>query len=445
MKSFRDFIEYLDKSNKLVKVEKSVDPEYELTHVATSIHEKYKKASLFNNVKGSKFPVVSYVLSDREVIADGLNMDMDKMVKEWSEREEHKAPYAKVEKGAANEVINMEPNLFELPLGIHSQDNAGRYITGGIVIAKHPEKNVQNASYNRCQLVDKDKLHVRMMPPQDLGVYFEIAEELGQPLDIAIVIGAPVSLMFSAASKIPFERDEMEFAGALANEPMEVIKCQTNDVLVPANAEFVIEARVLPNVREEEGPFGEFTDSYVPVMRNHVVQVTAITHRKNPIYHDIFAGGKEDIHLLALPIESEVYNHIRKYANPDDIVGVLCTPFVFGCFISIKKQREDQPKSILLSALASYSWIKFAVIVDEDVDIHNAEDVFWAIQTRCCPDTGVMLVPGVTSYTREDVKEENIGKFAIDATAPLHKKHIYRRRTNPMEGKINLEDYLSKE
>ena len=248
--------------------------------------------------------------------------------------------------------------------------------------------------------------------------------------------------MYSAASKIPFERDEMEFAGALKDEPLEVIKCQTNGVLVPANAEIVIEGRVLPNIREDEGPFGEFTDSYVPVMKNHVVEITAITHRKDAVYHDIYAGGREDMHLLALPIEAEVYNHIKKYARPEDIVGITCIPFVFGCFISIKKQREDQPKSILLSALASYAWIKFAVVVDDDVDINNAEDIFWAIQTRCCPNTGVMVIPGVSSYTREDVKDENIGKFGIDATAPIHKRHIYRRRTNPLSGSINLNDYL---
>ena len=97
----------------------------------------------------------------------------------------------------------------------------------------------------------------------------------------------------------------------------------------------------------------------------------------------------------------------------------------------------------MLSALASYAWIKFAVIVDDDVDINNAEDVFWAIQTRCCPNTDVIVVPGVSSYTREDVKDENIGKFAIDATAPLHKRHIYRRRTNPLADKIKIEDYLA--
>ena len=131
----------------------------------------------------------------------------------------------------------------------------------------------------------------------------------------------------------------------------------------------------------------------------------------------------------------------RKFANPQDIIDIYAAPFVFGCFIRMKKSDERQPKNILLSALASYAWTQFVVVVDEDVDIRKPDDIFWAIQTRCCPEKDVMVIPGVSSYTREDVKDENVGKFGIDATAPLDKKHIYKRRTNRMEDKINIADY----
>lgn len=106
-----------------------------------------------------------------------------------------------------------------------------------------------------------------MMPPQHLGIYYEMAEKQNKPLELAIVLGSSPAMMYSAASKIPIDRDELEFAGALSGEQMEVVRCKTIDVLVPANAEIVIEGKVLPNVREEEGPFGEFTDSYVPIMK----------------------------------------------------------------------------------------------------------------------------------------------------------------------------------
>lgn len=441
MKDLRALLEWLEKRGRVAHVIREVDPEYELVAVAKKINEKYGKAVYFEHVKGSKFPVLTYALSSREGIAASLNMDQSKMFEQWSHREEKQLPYKIVSTGPVQDVIVDEPNLFDLPLCIHSDGNNGRYITGGVLVARHPELGMMNASFNRCQLVDKDKLRVRMMPPQHLGIFYEAAEKMDKPLEVAIVLGASPAVMYSGASKIPIDRDELEFAGALAEEQLEVVRCKTIDVLVPANAEIVIEGIVMPHIREDEGPFGEFTDSYVPVMKNHVFHVKAITHRKDAFWHDIFAGGAEDLNLLALPIEAEIYNHIRKFANPEDIIDVRASPFVFGCFIRLKKRNEQQPKNILLSALASYAWTQFVVVVDEDVDVRKPNDVFWAIQTRCCPQTGVMLIPGVSSYTREDVKDENIGKLGIDATAPLSKAHIYRRRTNKMDALINIDDY----
>ncbi len=441
MKDLRTLLKWLEEKGQVAHVTKEVDPEYELVAVAKKINEKYGKAVYFEHVKGSKFPVLTYALSSREGIAASLNMDQSKMFEQWSHREEKQLPYKIVSTGPVQDVIVDEPNLFDLPLCIHSDGNNGRYITGGVLVARHPELGMMNASFNRCQLVDKDKLRVRMMPPQHLGIFYEAAEKMDKPLEVAIVLGASPAVMYSGASKIPIDRDELEFAGALAEEQLEVVRCKTIDVLVPANAEIVIEGIVMPHIREDEGPFGEFTDSYVPVMKNHVFHVKAITHRKDAFWHDIFAGGAEDLNLLALPIEAEIYNHIRKFANPEDIIDVHASPFVFGCFIRLKKRNEQQPKNILLSALASYAWTQFVVVVDEDVDVRKPNDVFWAIQTRCCPQTGVMLIPGVSSYTREDVKDENIGKLGIDATAPLSKAHIYRRRTNKMDALINIDDY----
>ena len=441
MKDLRELMEWLEARGEVAHVSREVDPEYELVAVAKKINEATGKAVYFEHVKGSQYPVLSYALANRDGIAKALNMEPVQMTHQWSHREEQQMPYKIVGSGPVQEVVEEDPNLYDLPLCLHSDGNNGRYITGGVLVAKHPELGMMNASFNRCQLVNEKKLRVRMMPPQHLGQFYEVAEKMDKPLEVAIVIGSSPAVMYSAASKIPIDRDELEFAGALADEQLEVVRCKTIDVLVPANAEIVIEGRVLPHVREEEGPFGEFTDSYVPVMKNHVFEVTGITHRKNAFWHDIFAGGREDLNLLGLPIESEIFNHIRKFANPKDIIDVYAAPIVFGCFIRMRKSDERQPKNILLSTLAAYAWTQFAVVVDEDVDIRKPNDIFWAIQTRCCPERDVMLIPGVSSYTREDVKDENVGKFGIDATAPIDKRHIYKRRTNCMEDKINIEDY----
>ncbi len=439
----RKYLKQLETAGFLVRVTKQVDPVHELPAVANKIHKKLKKAVLFENVKGSSIPVVSYIYPNRKSVANSLGMECGRELEQWAQRESSTMPYKMVEKASCQEVINTgeDIDLFKLPIVTHSDGDAGPYITGGVVIANDPTTGLANASFNRLQLVSKDKLRVRMMPPQHLGICHALAEQKNMPLEAAVVIGAPPALMFSAASKIPFDRSELEFAGALCNEPLSVTRCRTIDVNVPADSEIVIEGMVLPNVREEEGPFGEFTDSYVPVMKNHVFHVKAITHRKDPIYHTIYAGGQEDLYLLGLPIEAEIFQHVKKFA-PNQITGISTTSFVFGCVIGLRKQTEEQPKNVILSALASYSWIKMCIVVDEDVDIYDADDVLWAVQTRCCPDKDIIMVKGVSSYTREDVRDVHIGKFGIDATKPLKIKDIMRRRFVPGEEEIRIEDYI---
>lgn len=442
MKEFRELVRYMEEQGRLLHVKKTVDPDFELTAASIELHRKFSKASLFEKVKGSDIPSSSHLLADRNVVAKCLNMEPENMAYQWSERESRKSHYNVVENGPVHEVVDMEPDLYKLPLTLHSEGDAGRYVTGGVVIARHPVTGRQNASYNRCQLADKNKLRVRMMPPQHLGLCYQAAEELGQPLQVAIVIGAPPNLMFSAASKIPFERDELEFAGALSGEPLDVVKCITNDVLVPANAEIVLEGRVLPHVREIEGPFGEFTDTVVPANHNHVFILDAITRRKDAICHDIYPGSEEDLNLLSLPIEAEIFNHIRKYARAEDIIDIQARPFVFGAFIKLRKQNDNQARNIVVSALMAYAWTQFVVVVDDDVDINDPNDVFWAIQTRCCPDKSIYHIPRIGSYTREDVVNENIGKLGIDATVPMDRRDVYKRRTNPYYGKIDPKDYI---
>ena len=440
--TFRSLIETLDDRKQLLRVAREVDPEYEVNAVLKRVQKTVNQPVLFENVRGARFPLISNVFGRRATVPLALEIPKERLLAEMTERETDPVPTRPVHVAPVQEVVQIgsEVRLDELPIIVHTEGDAGRYITGGVLIARHLETGVYNASWNRVQIVSDEKLRVRMMPPQHLGRLHALAEQRHQPLETAIVIGSPPGLMFSAASKIPYEQDELEIAGAWQGEPLEVVRCRTIDVEVPAHAEIVIEGEVLPGVREEEGPFGEFTDSFVPVMENHIFRVKALTRRAEPLYHTIFAGGEEDLRLLGIPIEQQVYKHVRQYVP--HIAGISTTGFVFGCVIAIKKENEDQPKNALLSALASYAWIKVAVVVDDDVDIEDARDVLWAIQTRCRPDTGVMLIEGVPSYTREDVRAMHSGKIGIDATLPLDYRAVGQRRHVPGEETIDLADYL---
>jgi UbiD family decarboxylase len=358
-------------------------------------------------------------------------------------QENRRLPVDRVASAPVQEIVKLAGEIDvarEIPQVVFSEHDAGAYITAGVLIAPHPETGVYNASWNRCQLVGDDKLRVRMMPPQHLGRYHAEAEARGRNLPCAIAIGAPPGLMFSAASKVPYDVDELEVAGAWQGKPLRVTRCKTIPVDVPADAEIVIEGEVIAGVRENEGPFGEFTDGYVPVMQNHVFKVTAITRRRDAIYHAILAGGTEDLNLVGVPIQAEIYKKVSSFVPR---IKDIATPgYVFGCVIAIEKQNEDQPKNALLAALGGYTWTKVVVVVDEDVDPFDAVDVLWAIQTRCTPETGIYVVPRVPSYTREDVRDVHRGKVGIDATVPIDRKAVFERRRFPGEQTIVLKDYI---
>jgi UbiD family decarboxylase len=442
MDSFRELLTWLEARGELATVSRAVDPKHELTAVMRHMQKGANRALLFRNVQGSDIPVATNVFGHRRTVAASLGIEEPELLRTLVKLENQRLPVERVETGPVHEVIKTRDIdvARDVPQIVYAELDAGAYITAGVLIAPHPETGVYNASWNRCQLVGDDKLRVRMMPPQHLGRYHADAETLGRNLPCAIVIGAPPGLMFSAASKVPYEVDELEVAGAWQGKPLRVVRCKTIPVDVPADAEIVIEGEVIAGTREEEGPFGEFTDAYVPVMRNHVFRVTAITRRRDAVYHAILAGGTEDLNLVGVPVQTEIYKKVSSFVPK---IKDIATPgYVFGCVIAIDKTNEDQPKNALLAAMAAYSWTKIVVVVDGDVDPFNAADVLWAIQTRCTPDTGFYMMPRIPSYTREDVKDIHRGKVGIDATYPLDRAALFARRRFPGEERVRLEDYL---
>ncbi len=419
------------------------DPKHELTAVMRQMQKRSNRALLFRNVAGSDIPVATNVFGFRRTIAGSLGLEEKDLIRTLAAQENRRVPVERVTAAPVQEVVKLAAAIDvgrDVPQVVFSEHDAGAYITAGVLIAPHPETGVYNASWNRCQLVGGDKLRVRMMPPQHLGRYQAEAEAMGRSLPCAIVIGAPPGLMLSAASKVPYEVDELEVSGAWQGKPLRVTRCKTIPVDVPADAEMVIEGEISAGIREEEGPFGEFTDGYVPVMKNHVFRVTAITRRRDAIYHAILAGGTEDLNLVGVPVQTEIYKKVSSFVPR--IKDIATTGYVFGCVISIQKQNENQPKNAIMAALGGYTWTKVVVVVDEDVDPFDAADVMWAIQTRCTPETGVYLIPRIPSYTREDVREVHRGKVGIDATVPMGMKKLFERRRFPGEGTIRLEDYV---
>jgi UbiD family decarboxylase len=345
-----------------------------------------------------------------------------------------------VSSAPVQEVVIEAPDLArDVPQVVHSERDAGAYVSAGIFLARDPKSGVYNASWNRAQLAGGERMRVRMMPPQHLGQYQAAAEAQGAALPAAVVIGAPPALMLAAASKIPIEADELAVAGAWQGAPLRVVPAKTVPLLVPADAEMVIEGEVLPKVREVEGPFGEFMDAYVDAGPNHVFRAKALTRRRDAIYHVILAGGTEDLALLSLMLQIEVWRAVKPVARVRDVGN---PGQILGCVVAIEKTRDEDATAALRAALDAHRWMKFVIVVDADVNVHDAEEVMWAIHTRFNPEKGVIRVSGTPGFPRADVAGLHVGKLGIDATYPAAMQAKFTRRRFPGIEKIDLAEWL---
>ena len=435
----RTFLDLLEDRGRLRRLSRPVDPATELAALMIDA-DRRRQAVLFEEVVGSNLPCVANIVGGRELLALGLGIEPENAVRYFLDTLDERVPPVTVTEGPVQEVVNLgdDIDLTQLPLVTHSEKDAGPYITAGLVMAKDPETGIRNVSFNRMMLRKQDEVGIRMMPPQHLGQLYERANERGQPLQVAVALGNhPIDLV-AAATSIPFGEDEFAFAGALRGEPLEMVRCKTVDLEVPAHAEIVIEGEVLPGVAEPEGPYGDFMQFYVPVMDNRVFRITAITHRHDPIYQTMHAGVLEDTTLLAISREAQLLEALESAGG--DVREVSLLPTILAGAISIRKQFEGEPKLLLSAAFGRYRWLKFCVIVDDDVDVLDINDVWWAIATRARLDPGVLHLTDTSGFPRDPYGLHS-AKLGIDATIPLDSWDEHERKRAPNQGNVRLEDF----
>ena len=438
-RDMRYCLELFKSASRLLTAKREADPKFEIPAVMKAA-EKVGKAILFEKVKGSSFRVVNNIFGSRDMLALLFETTAERVVTEWIDRVKNPIEPELVSSGPVKEVIKKgsDVDLGALPIVTHCSKDAGPFITGGVVVARDPETGKRNVSINRLQYKGKAKLGIRMMPHQHLGLIQEKCEEIKKDLEIGVAIGNHPFETLVSATTVGFGVDEFTLSSALRKEPLQLVKCETVDVDVPATAEIVLEGRVLAGVREAEGPFGDFMQYYVPMMDNHVFEVTAITHRRDAVYQTIQASSLEDIHLLAVSREARVYEAASKVA---DVQAVCLVPTILSCMISIKKRFEGEPKNVAAAAFGAYSWLKYCVVVDHDVNVFDVNEVWWAMATRSRPETGLLLMENALGFPRDPFNIHQ-SKLGIDATAPLNQWEEFERKVVPGADQIRLEDYL---
>jgi 2,5-furandicarboxylate decarboxylase 1 len=272
------------------------------------------------------------------------------------------------------------------------------------------------------------------------------AEEAGAPLPVAIVIGADPLTVLASQAIAPLGQDELEIAGALHGAPLDVIRCRNSDIHVPANAEIVIEGRMLAQVREPEGPFGEFPQYYGPRSDAQVIEVTAVTHRKDPIFHTITGGSVEHLLLGGIPREATLLSHLRRLFPGVDAVhlplGGVCR---YHLVVRLANGGEGEAKNVIMGAFAGHYDIKQVIVVDSDVDLFDSDQVAWAVATRFQADRDLILVEHAQGSKLDPSARQGVSaKLGLDATKPLDADEMaFKRIRVPGVDRVNRDALLA--
>ena len=415
----RDWLRSLAASDRLAVAERGLSLIDELAAVAKKLENE--RAVLFPEPGRHAIPVVANLFANRSWIADALGVSVSKLLSTFQSAVRQPLPWVEVAAAPAQDVVHEKVDLLkQLPIPKHNEHDSGPYITAALLIARNPKTGIQNVSIHRCQVSGPDRVGVLLLPRHTLH-YFRMAEEAGVGLEIALVIGVHPACILASQAIAALDVDEMEIAGALLGRPIEMVKCRTNRVRVPAHAEIVIEGRILPKVREPEGPFGEFPQYYGPRADREVIKVDAITHRRNAIFHTIIGGGVEHLLLGGIPREATLLEHLqRSYPSVRDVRLTRGGTCRYHLAVKIDKKSQGEPKNIIMGAFGGHYDIKQVVVVDMDVNIDDETEIEWAVATRFQADRDLVIVSGAQGSKLDPSSDNGIGaKMGLDATRPL--------------------------
>jgi UbiD family decarboxylase len=428
MMDLHEFLKVLEEEHELHKIKVEVDPKHELGAICKIHNERPNTpALLFENVKDHKIPVVGQLLATDRRVALALGLSQENIFEETVARAGKPMAPRRVPQGPCQEIVfeGADVDLSRLPICTNNPDDGGQYITAGHVIIRDPEYGNNLAIY-RMMVVSKNEVTIRFTPGHDGYDFIRNAEKRGQEkFEVAVCIGVPPAVYVASQFEPRAGVYELEIAGGLAGEPVDVVKCRTIDLAVPAHAEIVLEGELtLPAKTGDEGPFGEFcgyTTARVPNER--IMKIKAVTHRRNPIYHNVWLGKPPHEHLYvdALTYAVAAYQELKPaypalkkaYAPPWGVSIVL--------ILQLEKRlmRPGIVNNILASSLYTRSgkW-KHVIVVDEDINMEDPNEVLWALTTRFQPATDMFIIPrSITSSLEPSAGPDGLtSKLMLDLT-----------------------------
>ncbi len=403
----RSYIVALETSGQLSRITKPVDLVYEMADVAATLVRNGGGAPLFENVNGSPWPIFASGVSNQKRAAIALGCGEDKIVDYMENVLEPNSGIAPVRVDSAKWLENVmtgdEIDVRQLPIPTHSRGDGGAFITGGVIISKDPISGRGNLSYNRMLVMGPRNFGFNVNEWRHVRTFMESREDPIAPFPIAIAIGLDPAIMIGAGVKT--EEDELTIAGAIRGKGVPVCHGMTVDVDIPAMAELVIEGYVHPGVKKPEGPLAEFHGYHGELWESPTMEVTAVSHRHNPIYQTIIPGWYEHIYIgNVLPREPLLRRFVR-HLNAEANVHIPPYSNGFAAIVQIKRDNPGQPKNLAMAAMAAHINIRNVIVVDEDINIYDPADVLWAITNRVDWQQDVFQVPNAQGHEMDPVAE----------------------------------------
>lgn len=429
--TLRQWLERLDEANLLNRVSRKVH----IGEVAREIESHYRQATLFESIDDYAFPLAANTFSNRSMMALALETREDGILGALEARMRRRIEPVVVDQSPLKDVIHTgsDVNLARFPLHLQHQFDGAPYISASVVLAKDPDRGVTNLGIYRMMYRGGAETGIDLSAPHKLRAYYRRACELGKPLEVAAVLGLPAIDLLAAEVSAPLDEDELEVLGGFRGEPAELVRCETVDLAVPSNAEIVLEGEMLPTGwTADEGPYGEFTGTYGGFRRNPVIHIKAVAHRRDAVFLSATHGGLHpgwtDLHVIFPIIELDIHQALRQAGV--DVRAVRLHPGSSGMWAtaSIKPMAKGDSKNALALMLSAsrQAFPKYAVVVDEDIDIHDDERVYWAMTWRTQPDRDIMILHDMKAVPLDpslpaEVPPVATAKMGFDATIPFDK------------------------